>query len=174
MLLQTFLVTFPSLAASVQAVSDLTAQGIIPRCVEAMDKLTTSAVEAFAQAGYPTEAEALLILELDGNPAQIRKDAAALEKICHANGALHFQPAKTEEERARLWRGRQSAYAAMARLAPNVMVGDGTVARSELPATLRRVQEILTKYQVQASLLFHAGDGNFHPGSTASAWKNAR
>lgn len=161
--IQTFLVTFPSLADSIQAVSDLTAQGIIPRCVEAMDKLTTRAVEEFSHAGYPTDAESLLILELDGMPSHIKKDTAALEKICQKNKALQFLPAKTDEERLQLWRGRQSAYAAMARLAPNVMVGDGTVPRSKLSQTLERVQSILTRHQVRASLLFHAGDGNFHP-----------
>lgn len=161
--IQTFLVTFPSLADSIQAVSDLTAQGIIPRCVEAMDKLTTRAVEEFSHAGYPTDAESLLILELDGMPSQIKKDTAALEKICQQNKALQFIPANSPEARAQLWRGRQSAYAAMARLAPNVMVGDGTVPRSKLSQTLERVQDILNRHRVRASLLFHAGDGNFHP-----------
>ncbi len=160
---QTFLVTFPSLTASVHTVRELVAQGIIPRCVEAMDKVTAQAVEAFAHARYPTGAEALLILELDGTPAQIKKDAARLEVICRNQGCLHMEHAKTEEQRARLWRGRRSAYAAMARLAPNVMVGDGTVARSELPHALAQVQQVLSKYNVQYSLLFHAGDGNFHP-----------
>lgn len=161
--IQTFLVTFPSLKNSIETVSDLTAQGIVPRCVEAMDKLTARSVEACAQAGYPTDAEALLIFELDGTPAQIKKETAALEKICRANGALRFLPAATEQDRKRLWSGRQRAYAAMARLAPNVMVGDGTVPRSKLPETLARVQQILAQHNVRASLLFHAGDGNFHP-----------
>ncbi len=161
--IRTFLVTFPSLQNSVEAVSALAAQGIIPRCVEAMDKTTTRAVEAFAQAGYPTDAEALLIFELDGTPAQIKKEESCLQDICKTYHALHFITAATKEQRVRLWRGRQSAYAAMARLAPNVIVGDGTVPRSELPRALARVQEILVKNNVQASLLFHAGDGNFHP-----------
>ncbi len=161
--IQTFLVTFPSLQESVQTVSALAARGIIPRCVEAMDQTTTQAVEAFAHAGYPVNAQALLILELDGTPAQIKKQQSVLTQICLGHNAQKFIAAKTEEEREKLWRGRRSAYAAMARLAPNVMVGDGTVARSALPATLARVQQILSKNNLQASLLFHAGDGNFHP-----------
>lgn len=161
--IRTFLVTFPSLENSVQAVSALVAQGIIPRCVEAMDQTTTCAVEAFAHAGYPTQAAALLLLELDGTPTQIQKNEAALKQICNQYQALHFIPAKTAKQRADLWRGRQSAYAAMARLAPNVLVGDGTVPRSELPRALARVQQILIQNKVRASLLFHAGDGNFHP-----------
>lgn len=161
--IQTFLVTFPSLQASVQTVSDLAAHGIIPRCVEAMDRTATQAVEAFAKAGYPVQAQALLILELDGTPAQIKKQQSVLTQICLAHQAQKFISAGTEEEREKLWRGRRSAYAAMARLSPNVMVGDGTVPRSELPQTLARVQQILTENNLRASLLFHAGDGNFHP-----------
>lgn len=161
--IKTFLVTFPSLADSVQTVSDLAAQGVIPRCVEAMDQITTRAVEEFARAGYPTDAQALLILELDGTPAQIAGDEKQLEEICLKNRALKFIPAKNEAERQKLWFGRRAAYAAMARLAPNVMVGDGTVPRSELPRALAKVRQILDDNHIYASLLFHAGDGNFHP-----------
>ncbi len=161
--IQTFLVTFPSLSESIQAVSALVARGVIPRCIEAMDKTTLQAVEGFAHAGYPTEAEALLILELDGTPAQTKKETAILTQVCLQFHAQHFTSAKTEEERSQLWRGRRSAYAAMARLSPNVMVGDGTVPREQLPFALTSVQEILKTYPLQASLLFHAGDGNFHP-----------
>ena len=160
---QTFLVTFPSLQDSVQTVSDLTARGIIPRCVEAMDQITIQSVEGFAHAGYPTDAKALLILELEGAPAQIKKDAKLLEKICCTHHAQEIRPAASTEERQALWRGRQSAFAAMARLSPNVIVGDGTVPRSRLPHALARVQEILKQNNLQAGLLFHAGDGNFHP-----------
>lgn len=161
--IKTFLVTFPSLAHSVQTVSDLAAKGVIPRCVEAMDQITTRAVEEFARAGYPTDAQALLILELDGTPAQIASDEKQLEEICLKNHALKFIPAKNEAERQKLWFGRRAAYAAMARLAPNVMVGDGTVPRSELPRALAKVRRILDDNNIYASLLFHAGDGNFHP-----------
>ena len=161
--IQTFLVTFPSLQASIQTVSDLVSHGIIPRCVEAMDQTTTKAVEEFSKAGYPVNAQALLILELDGTPSQIKKQQNILTQICLAHNACQFISASTDEEREKLWRGRRSAYAAMARLSPNVMVGDGTVPRSKLPETLARVQQILTANNLHASLLFHAGDGNFHP-----------
>ena len=161
--IKTFLVTFPSLADSVQTVSDLAAEGIIPRCVEAMDDITTRAVEEFAHAGYPLDAKALLVLELDGSPAEIDEQEKQLEEICLKNHSLKFLPAKTEAERQRLWFGRRAAYAAMARLAPNVMVGDGTVPRSELPRALAKVRRILDEQHIYASLLFHAGDGNFHP-----------
>lgn len=161
--IKTFLVTFPSLEDSVQTVSDLAARGIIPRCVEAMDQITTRAVEEFSHAGYPLDAQSLLILELDGKPKQIEQDALQLETICRQNNAQKFIPAKTEAERQKLWFGRRAAYAAMARLAPNVMVADGTVPRSELPRALKKVRAILDENHIFASLLFHAGDGNFHP-----------
>lgn len=160
---KTFLVTFPSLADSVQTVTDLTACGIIPRCVEAMDQTTLQTVEEFSHAGYPTDAQALLILELDGSPAQIARDAVRLEEICIRNHAQQFIPAKTEAERQKLWLGRRAAYAAIARIAPNVMVGDGTVPRAQLPLALKKVKQLLEEKNIRASLLFHAGDGNFHP-----------
>lgn len=161
--IKTFLATFPSLADSVQTVTDLTARGIIPRCVEAMDQTTLQTVEDFSHAGYPTDAQALLILELDGTPAQIAREANELEEVCRLNNARSFQPARTQAERQKLWLGRRAAYAAIARLAPNVMVGDGTVPRSNLPLALEKVYRILQERGVHASLLFHAGDGNFHP-----------
>ncbi len=161
--IQTFLATFPSLQDCVQTVTDLVSLGITPRCVEAMDKLTAQAIEGFVQAGYPTEAESLLILELDGDLSQIKQDSQTLEKLCQRRGSLSFVTATTEERRHKLWVGRKAAYAAMARLAPNVMVGDGTVPRSELPTALQKVRKILDENKVYAGLLFHAGDGNFHP-----------
>lgn len=159
----TYLVPFPSLQTSVQSVSDLIAQGIIPRCVEAMDKQTICAVENFAHAGYPIDAQALLILELDGTAAQIKKDEKILQQICENNQAYSFSRAQDETHRRKLWAGRRMAYSATARLAPNVIVGDATVARSVLPQALLKVQQILAESGVKASLLFHAGDGNFHP-----------
>jgi len=161
--IQTFLVPFSSLETCVQTVSDLAAHGIIPRCVEAMDRLTIQTIEGFANAGYPREAEALLILELDGTEKQIEKDRTRLEEICQQYKALSFTQARTQEQRKKLWLGRRAAYAAMAQLAPNVMVGDGTVPRSELPHALQKVRQILQENNLQAGLLFHAGDGNFHP-----------
>lgn len=161
--IKTFLVTFPSLENAVQAVSGLVAAGITPRCVEAMDQITTRAIEGFAHAGYPTEAEALLIIELDGEPKQIARHAKILEDVCRQNACDSFQTARTEAERERLWQGRRAAFAAMARLAPNVLVGDGTVPRSELPAVVKKIRAVLARYNLFASLLFHAGDGNLHP-----------
>ena len=160
--IKTFLATFSSLETCVQTVTDLVAQGLIPRCVEAMDRTTLRAIENFSHAGYP-EAEALLILELDGSAIDIKKQTVLLEKICQDNQAQHFTAARTQAERQQIWRARRAAYAAMVQLAPNAAVGDGTVPRSELPRALQKVQQIIQTHGVTASLLFHAGDGNFHP-----------
>ena len=160
---KTFLTTFPSLECAVQAVTDLVARGLIPRCVEAMDHTTIGAVEKFSRAGYPTDAQALLIIELDGDTQQIKKDALLLEEICQNNQCLRFTAAHTEAERQKLWSGRRAAYSAMTALGPNIAVADATTPRSVLPQALKKVQEIIAKYGITASLLFHAGDGNFHP-----------
>ena len=160
--IQTFLVSFPSLEDAVQTVTDLIASGLTPRCIEAMDKVTVQAIESFTPPGYP-QAEALLIIELDGNAKQIKQDTLTLQKICTQNHCQLFTQALSEEERQSIWHGRQAAYSAMAALAPNVAVADGTVPRSELPRALQQVRQIIDKYGIQASLLFHAGDGNFHP-----------
>ena len=160
--IQTFLIAFPSIENSVQTVTDLVAQGLIPRCMEAMDQLTIRTVENFTHAGYP-DVPAILILELDGEDTQIKKDAKTLQTVCQKNHCLSFLQAQNEQERQNIWRGRRAAYAAMAALAPNVAVGDGTVPRSELPNALKKVRRTIEQNDVTASLLFHAGDGNFHP-----------
>ncbi len=161
--IKTFLTTFPSLEDAIEAVTDLVAEGIIPRCLEAMDQTTTQAVENFSHAGYPTNAQALLILELDGDLKTIKNQTPVLEKICHQHNCQTFTIAKTEQEREKLWQGRRAAYSAMTSLAPDVAVGDGTVPRSALPQALKKVREIIDRHGATASLLFHAGDGNFHP-----------
>ena len=161
--LSTFLIPFPALENSVACVSALAAEGITPRCVEAMDQTTARVIEEFSRAGYPTDAQALLILELDSPPPLRAREEKILRRLAAQFNASQFISADEETRRARLWAGRRAAYAAMARLAPNVIVGDGTVPRSALPETLKQVRQILDKNNVQAGLLFHAGDGNFHP-----------
>lgn len=161
--IQTYLVTFPSLEDCVEAVTGLISDGILPRCMEAMDQLTLRTIEEFSHAGYPTQAHALLILELDGTVQEVSRQKEKLETVCLRHKAQQFISAENEQERQRLWAGRRAAYSAMARLAPNVLVCDGTVPRSALPDTLRKVRRILDENNIRAGLLFHAGDGNFHP-----------
>ena len=160
--IKTFVATFNSLTDSVQAVTDLIARGLIPRCIEAMDRVTIRAVEQFTHAGYP-DAEALLIVELDDTQTQIKQQEQLLRTIFQNNHCLSFAAARTTAEREKLWQGRRAAYAAMACLGPNVAVADGTVPRSQLPYALQQVRQIIDRYGIKASLLFHAGDGNFHP-----------
>jgi len=160
--IQTFLIAFTTLEDCVQTVTDLVADGLLPRCVEAMDRFTIQSIESFCGAGYP-DAEALLIVELDGNTNEIKKDSLTLEKIYQKNNGKLYKRAKNEQEREQIWSGRRAAYAALAAWGPNIAVADGTVPRSELPRALTLVRQIIEKYGLQASLLFHAGDGNFHP-----------
>ena len=160
--IKTFLVSFPSLADSIETVTDLVSHGLLPRCIEAMDKRTIQAIENFTSAGYPL-AEALLIIELDGTKEAIQTQADLLEKLCLKHHCQHFTAARTQAEREQYWKGRRGAYSALTALGPNIAVADGAVPRSELPQALAQVNQIIQQYGVTASLLFHAGDGNFHP-----------
>ena len=158
----TFLVSFASLTESIETVTDVVAHGLIPRCIEAMDGNTVHTIEQTMPSGYPA-AEAVLIIEVDGTLRQVQTAADTLETLCRQHHCLSFTTAKTTAEREKLWQGRRAAYSAMTALAPNIAVGDGTVPRSELPRALAQVQQIIADYGVTACLLFHAGDGNFHP-----------
>ncbi|MBI4376792.1 MAG: FAD-binding protein [Elusimicrobia bacterium] len=160
--IRTILAGFPSIGASVECVSEIVRRGVVPRVLEAMDRVTVESVEAYSRAGYP-RSEAVLLIELDGSAEQIEADAAEVERLCRAHGAASVRSAADAAERERLWQGRRGAYAAMARLAPNVLVEDGVVPRDRLPEIVRRIQEVTARHGVVAGLLFHAGDGNIHP-----------
>lgn len=156
------LADFDSLDAAMSCVAGLVAAGVSPRVLEAMDRLTVDSIEAYVPAGYP-KAEAVLLIEVEGSPAQVERDLAALRELCRAHGSKGFRLARETAERDRLWEGRRSAYAALARLAPNVSVEDGVVPRDRLPEAARRLKEIAAGHGVTPYLLFHAGDGNLHP-----------
>lgn len=161
---RTMVVSFDSIEAAIQSVTDIIAAGILPSTLEAMDKTIVAAVEAFVHAGYPLEAEAVLLIELDGAKSEeLDEQAKAIQAICEKNGSFEFRFAKSEEERRKLWEGRRGSYAAMARLAPNVLVEDGAVPRTVLPEALKRIKAIAEEAHLQVAMLFHAGDGNFHP-----------
>lgn len=156
----TILAGFPSIAASIECVSDIIASGVVPRVLEAMDRMTVDSIEAYCRAGYP-QAEAVLLIELDGDAAA--SDAGLVETIVRRHGAIELRRASAEAERERLWEGRRGAYAAVARIAPNVLVEDGVVPRGQLPEAARRVRELAARARLVVPLLFHAGDGNLHP-----------
>ncbi|MDR0292319.1 MAG: FAD-binding protein [Elusimicrobium sp.] len=161
--IKTMLAAFDSVDAAINCVAKITAAGIAPRCVEAMDKLTICAVESYSKSGYPTDCEALLLIETDGDVKKAEKEMEEIKKICIQSNAVKTEIAKDDAARAALWRGRSAGYAAMARLAPNVFVEDGTVPRANLPAAIKQTREICEKYGVTSGLFFHAGDGNLHP-----------
>jgi len=159
---RTLLAGFASIDAAVECVSAIIAAGIVPRCLEAMDRATVESVEVGRPLGYPKD-PAVLLIDLDGGADDVAREAATVAELCRKAGAASTRSAADEAERERLWEGRRGAYAALARLAPNVLVEDGVVPRDKLPEVVRRIQAIADKRRVKAYLLFHAGDGNIHP-----------
>ncbi len=159
----TILGIFHSLEEAGQTVSDIIGQGIIPATLEIMDNLVIRAVEASVKAGYPEDAEAVLIIELDGLADGMDEQAQRIEEICKANNVVSVRRAKDNVERAELWAGRRGAFGAVARLRPSYLVCDGTVPRTKLPDALKAVKEVSNKYGLPIGNVFHAGDGNLHP-----------
>lgn len=161
---RTMLACFTSMEKAIQSVTDIIAAGILPATLEAMDHTTVAAVEAFVHAGYPLQAEAILLIEVDGDkPGALDGESARIKEMCDKNGCFDFRFAKDEVERAKLWEGRRGSYAAMARLAPNVLVEDGAVPRTKLVEALKRIEAIAQAHKLRVAMLFHAGDGNLHP-----------
>ena len=155
---------FTSLEDAIAAVTAIISGGIVPRALEAMDRLSLEAAFSAGRSPFPSGTEAVLIIELDGPDAvRLKKELASVESICASHSCADFKTAADEAERELLWAARKGAYPAMARLAPDVLVEDGVVPRPRLPEALREVREILSRYKLTAGLLFHAGDGNLHP-----------
>jgi glycolate oxidase len=159
---RTVLAAFDSTDAAGGAVSGIVAARILPAAIEMMDRLTIQAAEAAVHPGYP-DADAVLIVELDGCTPQVEEDLAAVERICAENGAWEVRVAADDHERALLWKGRKSAFAAMGRVANDYYVQDGVVPRTKLPEVLRRIAELEGEYGLRVGNVFHAGDGNLHP-----------
>ena len=160
----TLLASFRSLSTACATVSETVASGLLPAAMEILDRATIAAVEASVyRAGYPTEAEAVLLIELDGAAAGMDDDAKQVKEICHRHDAITVEEAATEADRARLWKGRKGAFGAMGRLKPDLYVLDGVVPRTKLVESLEAITAIGQKYQVMLTNVFHAGDGNLHP-----------
>jgi glycolate oxidase len=159
---QTLLAAYDNIPAAGTAVSDIIAAGIIPAAVEIMDGVSLIAVEAAVHPNFPP-AEAILIVELDGPVAEVREQFAQVEAICHRAGASVVEVAKTEEHRARIWKGRKGAFASMGRVTPNYYVQDGVVPRTKLPEVLERIRQLEKRCGLRIGNVFHAGDGNLHP-----------
>jgi glycolate oxidase subunit GlcD len=162
---RTLLADFPSIRTAGEAVSAIIASGIVPAALEMMDQNCVKAVEASVYAaGYPTDAAAVLLVELDGAFEQaVAGEAAHVEKILGERGARRVRVAETEAERARLWQGRKKAFGALGRISPDMMVQDAVVPRSALPDVLEEISRIADRYGITVSNVFHAGDGNLHP-----------
>ncbi|WP_297696860.1 FAD-linked oxidase C-terminal domain-containing protein [Phenylobacterium sp.] len=157
------LLGFPSVEAAGATVADIIAAGVIPAGLEMMDKPATRAAEAFVHAGYPTEAEALLIVELDGPEAECAELAARVEALAQARGADFIRVSKNDAERLAFWAGRKAAFPAVGRLSPDYYCMDGTIPRRQLPHVLTRIYELGRSYGLGVANVFHAGDGNLHP-----------
>ncbi len=162
--IRTLLADFVTVRAASEAVSAIIASGIVPAALEMMDQACIRAVEAsiFA-AGYPVDAGAILLVEVDGNPAQVAAESAAVEALLMQAGARGIRAASSPAERARLWQGRKKAFGAAGRIAPDLLVQDAVVPRSALPEILDRIGEIGRTHAITISNVFHAGDGNLHP-----------
>jgi len=160
---KTFLAVFETVDDASQTVSDIICAGIVPGALEMMDQLITQAVEAAYHFGFPLDAGAVLIVELDGLEAGLERQAARVVELCRKNRAREVRLAKDDAERAELWKCRKRAFGAIGRLSPNFLTQDGVVPRSKLPEMMRFIRQCSEKHQLRIPNVFHAGDGNLHP-----------
>jgi glycolate oxidase len=159
----TLLGIFETIDDGARTVSAITAAGITPAALEMLDGWTLRAVEAACHAGYPLDAGAVLLIELEGLAEQVEEQAEAVREVCLQQKAREVRRAKDENERALLWKGRKNAFAALGRLAPSYYSQDGVVPRTKIPAVLQFIDGVAKKYGLRIGNIFHAGDGNLHP-----------
>lgn len=157
------LAAFDSVEKAGRAVGDIIAAGIIPGGLEMMDNLAIRAAEDFIHAGYPVEAEAILLCELDGVEADVADDCERVREVLEKAGATEVRLARDEAERVKFWAGRKNAFPAVGRISPDYYCMDGTIPRRELPGVLRGIAELSEEYGLRVANVFHAGDGNMHP-----------
>ncbi|HZN13219.1 MAG TPA: FAD-linked oxidase C-terminal domain-containing protein [Acidimicrobiales bacterium] len=160
---RTLLADFTSVEDAAATVSGIIAAGIVPAALEMMDAEITRAVEAYVHAGFPEDAAAVLLIEVDGLPDGVEAAATSVTEVALANGARTVRVAADAAERALLWKGRKSAFGAIARIAPNYYLHDAVVPRTRLVEVLRQVYAIAARYELRMMNVFHAGDGNLHP-----------
>ena len=160
---KTMVATFDAMDQAAQTVSDIIAAQIIPCTLEFLDRTTIHCVEDFAKVGLPLDCEALLLMETDGHPAAVAEEAAKMEDLAKANGAKEVRVAKDDAEATQLATARRSAFSALARLAPTIILEDATVPRRELAHMIRFVAEVAKKYELKIGTFGHMGDGNLHP-----------
>ncbi len=162
--IQVLLADFDRVEAAGAAVSAITSAGIIPAGLEMMDNFSINAVEdVVATDCYPRDAAAILLIEIDGLPAEVAATGEQIQQLCRQNGARNITLATEPEERLRLWKGRKAAFAAMGKLSPDYYVQDGVIPRTQLPYVLEEIEALGKRHGYRVANVFHAGDGNLHP-----------
>nr|WP_319393744.1 FAD-linked oxidase C-terminal domain-containing protein [uncultured Desulfobacter sp.] len=154
---------YDSIEGATQTVAAIIADRIVPSTLELMDNFTINAVEDFSNVGLPRDAKAMLLIEVDGHPAQVAEDGERVEQICKKLGARAIQVARNDAERDKVWEARRAALSALARLKPTLVLEDATVPRSKIPAMVSAVEKLAQKYDIPIGTFGHAGDGNLHP-----------
>ena len=160
---RTVLAAYASLAEAGEAVASIVASGLLPGAMEIMDRLAMDAAEAAVHAGYPADAQGLLIIELEGPQEEVEAETPHLLGLIEASGAYRTQIAQNDAERAKIWKGRKGAFSAVGRLSPEYIVQDGVVPRSRLGEALAAIAALSERYGIRVANVFHAGDGNLHP-----------
>lgn len=160
---QVVLAAFDDVVAAGDAVSAIIGAGIIPGGLEMMDQLAVKAAEDFVHAGYPTEAAAILLCELDGTQAEVDDQIQLVDQLLQAHGATQVRIARDPAERAKFWLGRKSSFPAVGRISPDYYCMDGTIPRSQLGQVLTQINTLSKSYGLAVANVFHAGDGNLHP-----------
>jgi glycolate oxidase len=160
---RTLLAVFETVEAASEAVSAIIAAGIVPAALEMMDRIIVAAVEDAFHVGLPTDAGAVLLVELDGPAAGLDEEVERVERVCREHGARELRLARDERERALLWKARKRAFGAVGRLARNYCTQDGVVPRTRVPDILRAITAAAERHRLRIGNVFHAGDGNIHP-----------
>ena len=160
---RTLLVGFETTDQAGAATSAIIAAGIVPAAIEMMDALAIEAAEAAVHCNYPHGAEAVLVIELDGAAVEVASELTEVERLCNEHGAFELRVASDPEDRALIWKGRKSAFAAVGRISPDYIVQDGVIPRTALPEVLKAIADLSTESGVRVANVFHAGDGNLHP-----------
>ena len=160
---QVVMAAFDDVEKAGAAVGAIISAGIIPAGLEMMDRLAIQAAENFVHAGYPLDAEAILLCELDGTNEEVSEQILQVRDILNQCGAISLRTAQTDAERLKFWAGRKAAFPAVGRLSPDYYCMDGTIPRKQLPHVLRRIKEMSEQYRLRVANVFHAGDGNLHP-----------
>ena len=157
------LAAFNDVATAGQAVSNIIADGILPAGLELMDNAAIRAADDFVQAGYPRDAAAILLCEIDGTRSEVEDQLAQAQQVLKTSAATQIRVARDEQERAKFWAGRKAAFPAVGRLSPDYYCMDGTIPRYQIASVLTRISELSSEYGLPIVNVFHAGDGNLHP-----------